>query len=445
MDSNETRRVSPSQRNEAVVIDELLEAQTVVGPYTIDRVLGLGGCGVVYAARETASGTPYALKVLRVEMTESGEMVERFEREARALMRVKHPHIVRVHEVGRLSQGQPYYVMDLMEGGTLKGLLDRQGRFSPEAALAVLQPIGSAVHAAHAEGIVHRDIKSTNIGILRAGATEPHFMLLDFGIAKLMESRQGATGLTTWGRVIGTPTTMAPEQILGHQVDVRTDVYALGVLIYELLTGRLPFASDDLAQLRSLQLHAVPPRPSLLVPLSPQIDALVLQAMHKRAEHRYPSALALVEAFQAAVGEAARAGTERRAIGLYVETLTGGEDDDADTVASALDRAERMLRGSGCQMAMRTWTTLLAVRLLPPELAREAAERDAARALASCLHAELERAGVPASVWIHVDAVIVRKGDATQPQLEGGITRPATWGMPDRLTSGAFATSSLQA
>src|SRR6266478_5793915 len=174
------------------------------------------------------------------ELAPSPEMVERFVREARVVNRIRHPNIVDIYEFGELDDKRPYFVMELLEGTSLASIVERRGRLSPAQALSYLEPVCDALRAAHAAGVVHRDLKASNVAVVKEG-DPPRVKLLDFGIAKLVRTAPGERGLTAVGQRIGTPYAMAPEQIRGGAIDARVDIYALGVLLYQLLTGRYPF------------------------------------------------------------------------------------------------------------------------------------------------------------------------------------------------------------
>ncbi|WP_233561559.1 serine/threonine-protein kinase, partial [Sorangium cellulosum] len=194
------------------------------GDYSVVTPIARGGCGAVYEARQLRTGARVAMKVLHGTLAASPKMVKRFLREIEVVRRLNHPGIVEIYDVGELADGRPFYVMEHLDGLTLDVLLRQEGRFSPEQALDLLEPVCSALDAAHAAGIIHRDVKGSNIFVSRGAPRK--VKLLDFGIAKLMEAEDGPTGFTTAGRAPGTLTIMAPEQILGGPIDARVDVYA---------------------------------------------------------------------------------------------------------------------------------------------------------------------------------------------------------------------------
>ncbi|MGC9025768.1 MAG: serine/threonine-protein kinase, partial [Chloroflexia bacterium] len=235
-----------------------------VGRYHIVEQLGEGGMATVYKAYDTRLEREVALKVIRrgaFPPEQLERILRRFEREAKALARLTHPNIVGLIDYGEY-EGSPYLVMEYLPGGTLKKLLEaRAGRPLPwEEAVRLLLPIARALHFAHRQGFIHRDVKPSNILITESG--EP--MLSDFGIAKLLETEE--TTLTGTGVGVGTPEYMAPEQGLGRKVDARADVYALGVVLYELVTGRKPYTADTPMAVLLKQATEPLPRPRAYVP-----------------------------------------------------------------------------------------------------------------------------------------------------------------------------------
>jgi WD40 repeat protein/predicted Ser/Thr protein kinase len=260
-----------------------------VGPYAILRELGRGGMGVVYLAKQAALDRPVALKVLRFAAHASAPEVSRFRQEAQAIARLQHPNIVQVHEIGE-HDGQRYLTLEYVAGGSLQERL-RAAPQEPRAAAQMLETLARAVHYAHDHGIVHRDLKPANVLLTADGIPK----VADFGLAKCL-----GTGLavTQTGDVLGTPSYMAPEQARGHGHDItpRTDVYALGAILYEILTGWAPFlgssALDTLEQV--LTQEPVPPcRRRQNVPRD--LETICLKCLHKEPRKRYASALELAE------------------------------------------------------------------------------------------------------------------------------------------------------
>src|SRR5689334_15195696 len=215
------------------------------GKYRLIRLIGDGGMGSVFEARHEYLGTVVALKFLHSELASRPGLVARFLREARLSASIKSEHIARVTDVDQASDGAAYLVMELLEGQSLRALLDREGRLPPKVALDYTLQMLDGLDAAHAIGVVHRDLKPDNVFIVNT-AKGPLVKLLDFGIAKLRSSKEFQGGLTRPGVMMGTPEYMAPEQAYAaDSVDVRADVYSVGAILYEMLAGTRPAQGDD--------------------------------------------------------------------------------------------------------------------------------------------------------------------------------------------------------
>ncbi|HWE25518.1 MAG TPA: serine/threonine-protein kinase [Myxococcales bacterium] len=389
------------------------------GEYLILGTIASGGCGTVYTAEHRVLGRKAAVKVLHSQLASSAEMVERFVREARVVNRIRHPNIVDIYEFGELPDKRPYFVMELLEGTSLASIVERRGRLTAAQALSYLDPVCDALRAAHATGVVHRDLKASNVAVVKDG-DPPRVKLLDFGIAKLVRTAPGERGLTAVGQRIGTPYAMAPEQIRGGAIDGRVDIYALGVLLYQLLTGRYPFISGDPVEMERLHVEAPPPRPSAMAPVSPDIDAIVLRCMEKDATRRFPDVAAFVDALRAAVkGARAAAAQGKRGVAIYVEIRISGEQDDAllANLVPLLDETELALRGGGFALYLQTGSALLGVKPLSddPDAARE--ERKAAIAVArkilEPIHAPGADGRLDLAVHVHSATAQMRGGEIT--------------------------------
>lgn len=273
---------------------------TVCAGYVIERVLGVGGMGTVYVARHPRLPRREALKVLSREYLADPEFHARFLREAELVARLDHPNIVAVHDRG-VFEGQPWIAMQFVEGTDAAALVRAGPAALPvQRVLHIVGSVASGLDAAHRAGMVHRDVKPANILIeLRPGRPDQVY-ISDFGIGR---STDRSTALTEPGSVLGTLSYAAPEQITGAVVDHRADVYALGVTMYELLTGAKPFRGPGLADLMRAHLELPPPRPSAAVPtLPPAIDGVIATAMAKNPAERFPSCGALAAAAAAALG-----------------------------------------------------------------------------------------------------------------------------------------------
>ena len=256
----------------------------MAGEYRLGRKLGEGGFGTVYEAVHPLLKRRAAVKVLHRIAGSDSDAVLRFVAEARAVNQIKNRHIIDIFSFGKLADGRHFYVMDLLEGEPLDRFIAREGRCSVENTVQLLRPIAEALDAAHAAGVVHRDLKPQNIYLIWDATGETVPKLLDFGMAKLLgDSRVH----TVSGTPLGTPLYMSPEQARGDVVDGRSDVYALGVLCHELLTGRLPITGENTIAVLMAHIIQAPPKVSEVCPdLSPELDAPILHMLEKKPEQR---------------------------------------------------------------------------------------------------------------------------------------------------------------
>jgi serine/threonine-protein kinase len=428
-DYDKTRALGPGHATDVIaetVDPDALKPGTMAGAYILKRELAAGGGGTVYEAQHRLLGRKAAVKVLRRELAASPQMVARFLREALAVNMIKHPNIVDIYEFGELPDGRPFYVMELLEGVDLRSMLQERGRFSPPEVLEILEPVCSALQAAHDQGIVHRDLKASNILIMNQGERRV-VKLLDFGIAKLMHPDAADAGLTVVGTRLGTSYTMAPEQIRGDAVDPRTDIYALGVVLYHLLTGHYPFRAETMTDIERQHLEAPPPRPSHSAPVPPALDTVVLRCMEKSAERRFASAKAFLEALREAVGSrSAEPDSVTLAIAVYVEIRVAPDADaesDAvlDDVSAVLDLGEHTLRAARLSLPLQTGNAIIGARALSTDPARAAGERDHVVALADALAAELgQRSTAQPDVHVNVCVHVAPAAIKPSAEAEGG-------------------------
>src|SRR5688572_29868356 len=268
--------------------------------YRIEAIAGRGGMGIVYRARQLVPERVVALKAIAPGVSDDGSFRERFKRESQLAASIEHHNVIPVYEVGE-AEGVLFIAMRFVDGTDLGSLIDDGGPLPPAEATFLTAQVASALDAAHAHGLVHRDVKPANV-MIAGGAGERHAYLTDFGLAKSTESE---SGLTSSGVVVGTVDYIAPEQVRGERLDARTDVYALGCVLFNALTGRVPYMAE--ATLAKMYAHAHEPVPSVLdlVPsLSPELDAVVQRAMAKDPADRYPSAGDLGRAARAAASAA---------------------------------------------------------------------------------------------------------------------------------------------
>jgi len=287
----------------------VLAVGTEIAGYRVESFISRGGMAVIYRAHDRRLGRRVALKLLAPELSQDERFQQRFLRESRLAASLDHPNIIPIYEAGEAS-GLLYIVMRYVEGSDMKELLDREGPLDLDRSTSILRQVGAALDAAHARGLVHRDVKPGNILIASGtGREDPdHVYLTDFGLTKRSSS---LSGQTTSGRFIGTMDYVAPEQIGGKPVDARTDVYSLGCVLYHGLTGEPPFDRDDEAALLWAHLVDEPPPVSARRPdLPPGLDAVVAKAMAKAPEDRYGSCRDLIVDFRDEVE--GRAGSRER-------------------------------------------------------------------------------------------------------------------------------------
>ncbi len=267
-----------------------------LGSYQIVAPLGEGGMAAVYKAYHPAMDRYVALKILPRHLADDPHFVARFQQEARIIARLQHPHILPVHDFGE-DDGYTYIVMPFVQGGTLANLM--QGRPLPlRQILALISPLGDALDYAHAHGLIHRDVKPGNVLMDERG----HCLLTDFGLAKIME---GSTKLTTTGSILGTPAYMSPEQGLGKKLDGRSDIYSLGVILYEMATGRAPYDAETPMGIMIKHIGEPLPLPRALNPDLPEaVEHVIVKALAKDPEDRYQTAGELLADFAAACRQA---------------------------------------------------------------------------------------------------------------------------------------------
>jgi serine/threonine protein kinase len=256
--------------------------------YRIIELIGEGGMGKVYLAEHVEIGKRVALKVLHPSYSRMPDLVERFRREARAASKIGHPNIVDVTDSGTTADGSVYFVMEYLEGVELGSVIEREGAIDPARALKICGQICRALSAAHAQGIVHRDLKPENVFLItRDGATDV-VKVLDFGIAKTTEAEAARERrLTSPGMAMGTPEYMAPEQAAGRPADARCDIYALGAIMYEMVTGQPPYSGDNFMEILTKKATQDPPPPTAIRPdLAPQVSDLVMQSMARNPDNR---------------------------------------------------------------------------------------------------------------------------------------------------------------
>jgi predicted Ser/Thr protein kinase len=311
-----------------------LERGSEIGGYRVDELIGQGGMGIVYRVTNVALDRIDALKVLTPELAEDERFRERFQREMRIAASLHHPHVVGIHYAGE-RDGLLFLAMDYVDGTDLRDLMLKDGALHPGRAVELLAQVASALDAAHSKGLVHRDVKPANILItVRNG--EEHAYLTDFGLAKRSDT---LSGLTVQGSVVGTVDYMAPEQVIGDHSDARTDIYALGCLLFRMITGKVPYERET--SVATLFAHVHEPPPALEGPLAdeyPEFRRVLQRAMAKQPDDRYLSAGDFARDAAAAL-RGTRYASEQSMVATGEARPSGGEDDTPAEATAALAAA----------------------------------------------------------------------------------------------------------
>ena len=313
---------APAEPNPALDHTDVLPPTPMVGgKYKLGRLLGEGGMGAVYEAEHTGLGVKVAVKLLNEMFTADPSALSRFRREARAAAAIRHPSIVEVTDTGTDDEGVPFIVMELLHGESLSSLLRRERVLPPVTAVAICSQILAGLAAAHDKGVIHRDLKPGNIILARNDDGSTQVKILDFGISKFASGNVTSGDVTAAGAVIGTPRFMAPEQAKGQaDLDGRIDIYAVGVLLYRMLTGRLPFAAKTQEEIIQQILEGKPVLPRELRPeITPELEMVILKAMAQDRDQRHPDARTFYAELLQAVPDVTVGGS----MITMVNTLTG--------------------------------------------------------------------------------------------------------------------------
>ncbi|MBL0215504.1 MAG: serine/threonine protein kinase [Myxococcales bacterium] len=415
-----------------------------IGAWTIQGTLGGGGFGTVYEVRNSKTGHGAALKLLHAHFVTSPEMLARFEREIEVLRRLSHPNIVNLVEAGFSEDQRPFLCMELLDGEELSKMLESRGPLSPWDALAVFEPLCEAISVAHGINVIHRDIKASNVIVCRStGPGLGRVVLLDFGIAKLSDAL--SPELTASRQSLGTPSCMAPEQIHGLRVDARTDVYALGGLLFHMLTGRLPFQDSSATMTQYLHLHARRPSVSSLAAVPRRLDDVIMRAMAIEPGERYHDPRSLLAAARACLRESTMVAVPTGEVPCVAILVSAGDRSagaslDAallDDLEGVLPAAERLLVAHGFQLAVDLGSSALFVtraETVPDPVA-----------VASSVFDQLAKRPrrdprVRISVGVHRDEATY-VGPEIQPCA---LLRPATWNLPEAI-EGVWVTGKIDA
>lgn len=277
---------------------------TLLGSYEIQSVLGQGGMGVVYKARHTLMERTAALKMLHSQLVSDSTSVMRFKQESKAASRIEHPNVITIYEFGISPSGQPYIVMEYLEGRSLADYIKKDGQVSVERAVHILTQACDALDHAHKQGVIHRDLKPTNIVLINYDNDADFVKVVDFGVAKLLGTGAEGQRLTQAGEVCGSPVYMSPEQCKGEDLDRRSDIYSMGIVIYETLTGKLPILGRTMVDTMTKHISEMPlpfseARPDLYIP--ERLEAVVFKALAKEPHLRQQSMAELRDDLEMAI------------------------------------------------------------------------------------------------------------------------------------------------
>jgi eukaryotic-like serine/threonine-protein kinase len=273
------------------------EGDVLAGKFRVDKILGVGGMGIVVAAHHLQLDEKVALKFLLPDALKVPEAVGRFDREARAAVKIKSDHVARVTDVGKLENGSPYMVMEYLEGGDLSGMLEKTGRLPIDQAVDFVLQACEAIAEAHSLGIVHRDLKPANLFCIRRPNGQLSIKVLDFGISKMNNAAENVS-MTRTSAVMGSPVYMSPEQMQTTKgVDARTDIWAIGIILHELLAGRVPFDSQTVTELAiRVAMEAPPPVTSFRPEVPAELEQAILKCLEKQRENRFQNVAELAAA-----------------------------------------------------------------------------------------------------------------------------------------------------
>jgi len=316
----------------AISVSRIQEGEIVEGKYQIIRRIASGGMGAIYEVQHLRIGKHFAMKLLLPELADNLEITQRFEREAKAASAIGHPNIIEITDMGTTEQGLQFIVMELLSGEDVSALIEREAPLAPDRAIEIMSQVLLALEAAHGVGIVHRDMKPENVYLSASPTGEEMVKLLDFGISKISGTDEAKLRLTSTGLILGTPFYMSPEQAKGlRDIDHRSDLYAAGVILFELITGVRPYEADNLNSLLYQILAGEIRRPSELVPdIPPALENTILKALATDVDERFQSGSEFREAL---LGHAV---TDRPSGGALVRSASGLKARPQDWTAPTL-------------------------------------------------------------------------------------------------------------
>jgi serine/threonine protein kinase len=274
---------------------DALTGRVLGGRYHVESRLATGGMGAIYLARNTGDGQPVVLKVMRDDLVSYAQLARRFRREARAASRIDNPHVTRILDFGQADDGRAYLALEYVQGPTLSRALEQDGPFPLPRALSILLQVAVGLEAAHVCQVIHRDLNPNNVVLTTHRGQADFVKILDFGLAKIVGLKSSSI-VTPFGHTFGTAEYISPEQAADLEVDHRTDIYAFGILAFELLTGQVPFRGS-MTEVVTAHVYSEPPVPSTVAtqPIPEPMDRLILRCLAKRPADRYQRAGELAE------------------------------------------------------------------------------------------------------------------------------------------------------
>lgn len=313
-----------------VAVKDPLIGQLLASRFQLQEMIGQGAMAVVYKAKQTAVDRFVAVKIMRPELATDPVQVKRFQREARSLSKLDHPNLLKIFDIGQTPTGRPYFIMEYLKGRSIEKMLEESGPVQPAFALKMFLQVCDAMDHAHRQGIIHRDLKPENIMLVRHEDNQHLTKVVDFGIVKYTDDQMVSQRLTKTGEVWGSPVYMSPEQCKGEKLDPRSDIYSLGLVMYEALTGEMTFDATKIAAIIVKQIYEVPKpfkeiRPDLNI--DPQLEAIVFKCLEKDPNNRYQSMVELKNVLKRA--QDAEAKRTSKQSGSYMMTNpsvnTGGQ------------------------------------------------------------------------------------------------------------------------
>lgn len=428
-------RMETGHEGSADLPDDGIQPGSRIGAYTIRRFIASGGFGRVYEVESPDHPDGAALKIMHAELRELGDAFIRFLREGNLLEQIRHPNVVEVYHSGVVPDGRAYLVTELLTGRDLDEHIAIGDKLDLDSTMDILDPVSAALSAAHAKGVIHRDIKASNI-FLDESMDHRRVVLLDFGLAKALEGDELA--MTRSRMALGTPATMSPEQLRGAPVTARTDVYGLGTMTFHMLAGQLPFAGSSRTQMQYMHLHGERPRPSSLANVSRAIDDVVVRAMACDPRDRQSGPAEFLADMRRAISVTTQSRVARRsqrlevpAFAILVDLRSAGEDSedtDLDELDAVLDEADTHLTRCGFVTGLEASSFVLFVKKLDVQPGLQSQQRREAVLAASQLRERLDegadngrqrdpkKQGVHVNIVVHADTALfddhgVRGGD----------------------------------